>query len=61
VSIIVVALALAPVFDISWQYLVVIVVLFICTGLKRLIDEPRMRQIEASSGWERVGGIAKPK
>lgn len=61
VSTIVVALALAPLFDVSWQYLIAIVILFICTGIKRLIDEPRMRRIESSSGWQRAGGIAKPQ
>jgi glycerol-3-phosphate acyltransferase PlsY len=34
----------------------VVVSLFALTGVKRAIDEPRMREIEASTGWDRAAG-----
>jgi acyl phosphate:glycerol-3-phosphate acyltransferase len=30
--------------------------LFVLTGIKRALDEPRMRRIEASTGWDRATG-----
>lgn len=30
--------------------------LFALTGVKRALDEPRMREIEASTGWDRAAG-----
>jgi glycerol-3-phosphate acyltransferase PlsY len=32
------------------------VLLFLLTGVKRALDEPRMRRVEASSGWDRSAG-----
>jgi glycerol-3-phosphate acyltransferase PlsY len=34
----------------------IVVTLFALTGLKRALDEPRMREIEASTGWDRTAG-----
>ena len=29
---------------------------FLLVALKRVIDEPRMRRVEARTGWDRVHG-----
>jgi glycerol-3-phosphate acyltransferase PlsY len=34
----------------------IVVALFALTGVKRALDEPRMREIEASTGWDRTAG-----
>jgi acyl phosphate:glycerol-3-phosphate acyltransferase len=34
----------------------VVLALFALTGVKRALDEPRMREIEASTGWDRAAG-----
>jgi glycerol-3-phosphate acyltransferase PlsY len=34
----------------------IVVTLFALTGVKRALDEPRMREIEASTGWDRAAG-----
>jgi glycerol-3-phosphate acyltransferase PlsY len=34
----------------------IVVTLFALTGVKRALDEPRMREIEASTGWDRTAG-----
>jgi len=34
----------------------VVVSLFALTGVKRALDEPRMRDIEAATGWDRAAG-----
>jgi glycerol-3-phosphate acyltransferase PlsY len=34
----------------------IVVSLFVLTGIKRAIDEPRMRRIEAATGWDRATG-----
>jgi len=34
----------------------IVVSLFALTGVKRALDEPRMREIEASTGWDRAAG-----
>ena len=34
----------------------IVVALFALTGVKRALDEPRMREIEASTGWDRAAG-----
>jgi hypothetical protein len=33
---------------------------FLLVALKRVVDEPRMRRIEASTGWDRVHGGSLP-
>jgi len=60
VTAIVATLVIAPLFDVPWQHLAIIVSLFVLTGLKRLIDAPRMRRLEQSSGWRRIGGVGRP-
>jgi acyl phosphate:glycerol-3-phosphate acyltransferase len=61
VTAIIVTLVLSALIGVPWQHIAIIVVLFICAGLKRLIDEPRMKRIEESNGWRRIGGVAKPQ
>jgi glycerol-3-phosphate acyltransferase PlsY len=34
----------------------IVVTLFALTGVKRAVDEPRMRRIEAATGWDRATG-----
>lgn len=34
-----------------------VVWLFVLTGVKRMLDEPRMREVESSTGWDRVRGL----
>lgn len=34
----------------------IVVSLFALTGVKRAVDEPRMRRIEAATGWDRATG-----
>jgi glycerol-3-phosphate acyltransferase PlsY len=34
----------------------IVVSLFVLTGVKRAVDEPRMRRIEAATGWDRATG-----
>jgi hypothetical protein len=34
----------------------IVVSLFALTGVKRAVDEPRMRRIEESTGWDRATG-----
>jgi glycerol-3-phosphate acyltransferase PlsY len=34
----------------------IVVSLFALTGVKRAVDEPRMRRIEAATGWDRASG-----
>jgi glycerol-3-phosphate acyltransferase PlsY len=58
---IVTAILLSGLFEVPWQHILIIVLLFIFSGLKRLIDEPRMRRLEEHHGWRRIGGVAKPQ
>ena len=36
----------------------IVVTLFALTGVKRALDEPRIREIEASTGWDRAASGA---
>jgi acyl phosphate:glycerol-3-phosphate acyltransferase len=56
VAMCVVTLGCAPLFGYSLPMLGVALGAFCLVALKRLIDEPRMRRIEAATGWDRVKG-----
>jgi glycerol-3-phosphate acyltransferase PlsY len=38
------------------QTMAIVVTLFALTGVKRAVDEPRMRRIEEATGWDRATG-----
>ena len=54
---IVVAIVAAPVVGVELTTVGIVVGLFALTGVKRALDEPRMRSVEAESGWDRVRGL----
>jgi acyl phosphate:glycerol-3-phosphate acyltransferase len=54
---IVVAIIAAPFVGVSTVTVTVVVWMFVVTGLKRAVDESRMREIEASTGWDRNRGL----
>lgn len=56
VAAIVVAVAVAPFVGYRLMLVGVILGLFVLTGIKRGLDEPRMRRIEARTGWDRSRG-----
>lgn len=57
VAAIVVAIVAAPWLGASAFKVGLVVWLFALTGVKRMIDEPRMRAVEATTGWDRVRGL----
>lgn len=50
------AIVVAPVIGYRFSLLGVIIGLFLLTAAKRVIDEPRMKRIEAQTGWNRATG-----
>ena len=52
--------ALAPVLGYEWRLIAVALGAFALVALKRVVDEPRMRRIEAETGWDRVRGGSRP-
>ena len=56
VTMCVLTFGLAPLFDYSLADAGVALGIFALVALKRVIDEPRMRRIEAETGWDRVHG-----
>jgi len=48
--------ACAPLFGYEWPVILVALGAFVLVALKRVVDEPRMRRIEAATGWDRVHG-----
>ncbi len=56
VTAIVLALISEPLVGHSYAHLVVVLGLFVLVGVKRAIDEPRMREVEAATGWDRLEG-----
>lgn len=48
--------ALAPLFGYKWPVIGVALGAFALVALKRVVDEPRMRRIEAETGWDRARG-----
>lgn len=57
VAAIVVGIVAAPWLGTSATKVALVVWLFALTGVKRAIDEPRMRSVEAATGWDRVRGL----
>jgi glycerol-3-phosphate acyltransferase PlsY len=56
---ILVMIVAAPFTGIAWQVVAVSLGTFVVVGLKRALDEPRMRTVEAQTGWDRArGGVA---
>ena len=53
---IVTAIVAAPLLGYRMVVVSSIVGLFVLTGIKRALDEPRMRRIEARTGWDRARG-----
>jgi glycerol-3-phosphate acyltransferase PlsY len=54
---IVIAILAAPLTGVAWSVMVTVVLLFALTGLKRVLDESRMRRVEAVTGWDRSRGL----
>lgn len=57
VTAIVVAIVVAPLAGVDLATVGLIVGLFCLTGVKRALDEERMRRVEAETGWHRVWGL----
>jgi glycerol-3-phosphate acyltransferase PlsY len=56
IAVAVVSFALAPFFGTGLPVIGVALGAFALVALKRVADEPRMRRIEAQTGWDRVQG-----
>ena len=56
ITAIVAAIVAAPLVGYRMVVVASILGLFVLTGLKRALDEPRMRRIEAKTGWDRSAG-----
>lgn len=56
VTAIVLAIVAAPIVGHAFAHVVTVLCLFALVGVKRAIDEPRMREIEAATGWDRLEG-----
>ena len=56
VTAVVVTFVAAPLVGHGWQMVGVALGAFLLVAVKRVIDEPRMREIEARTGWDRVHG-----
>ena len=54
---IVVSIIAGPATGVSWSVVATVVGLFALTGVKRALDERRMRVVEARTGWDRVRGL----
>ncbi len=56
VAAIVVTIVAAPLLGYELTSVALVIGLFGLTGVKRALDEPRMRRIEARTGWDRLHG-----
>ena len=54
---IVVAIVSAPIVGVDLALVGIVVGLFALTGVKRALDESRMREVEAATGWDRLRGL----
>lgn len=54
---IVVALVSAPMVGVPWSRVAIVLGVFVLAGVKRALDEPRMREVEARTGWDRTRGL----
>jgi hypothetical protein len=57
VTAIVVAIVGAPLVGVSVATVGIVLGLFVLAGVKRALDESRMRAIEARTGWDRTRGL----
>ncbi|MFM8267159.1 MAG: glycerol-3-phosphate acyltransferase [Ilumatobacteraceae bacterium] len=57
VVLIVATIAAAPLIGVGSWRVALVVWLFVLTGVKRMLDEPTMRAVEASTGWDRARGM----
>lgn len=57
VAVIVVAIVVGPFVGTPWVNLGIVTLLFALTGVKRALDESRMREVEAMTGWHRTRGL----
>ncbi|MCB0997377.1 MAG: glycerol-3-phosphate acyltransferase [Acidimicrobiales bacterium] len=55
---IVTAVVVAPLTGVDIAVVVLVVWLFAMAGIKRALDEPRMRAVEATTGWDRLRGMS---
>lgn len=60
ITVTVLAIVLAPLTGVEWPVIGVVIGGFLVVAAKRIIDEPRMRRIEATTGWDRVHGGSHP-
>jgi glycerol-3-phosphate acyltransferase PlsY len=56
VTVVVLTFVLAPFTGVAAGAITVALGGFVLTAVKRLLDEPRMRRIEAETGWDRAAG-----
>ncbi len=56
ITIVVLAFVLAPFTGVRESVMAVALGGFLLTAVKRILDEPRMRRIEAETGWNRATG-----
>ncbi|MEC7292993.1 MAG: glycerol-3-phosphate acyltransferase, partial [Actinomycetota bacterium] len=56
VTVIILTIALAPIFEYQLEKMLIPIGLFILVGLKRKIDEPRTREIEGTNDWPKLSG-----
>jgi len=54
---IVATVAAAPLVGVDWSTVAIVIGLFALTGVKRALDEDRMREVEAATGWDRDTGL----
>ncbi|MBU1227593.1 MAG: glycerol-3-phosphate acyltransferase [Actinobacteria bacterium] len=56
ITVAVLTFVIAPFTGARWAIMAVALEGFVLTAVKRIIDEPRMRRIEAETGWNRATG-----
>ena len=56
VTVVVLTFVVAPFTGVGWGVMTVALGGFLLTAAKRVLDEPRMRRIEAETGWDRAMG-----
>ena len=56
ITVVVVSFLAAPLVGHEWEMMGVALGGFLLVAAKRVIDEPRMKEIEARTGWDRVRG-----
>lgn len=56
VTVIILTIALGPIFNYQLERMLIPIGLFILVGVKRKIDEPRTKKIEGSNDWSKLSG-----